>query len=201
VWRDNPRGMYDQYNPNVSCEFADDAVVELIRATTTGRSEFPMGNTAEGGQGQPISGLSCISGGPPAYHVHAHVSLFVRGEQIAIPAGVGIVNPVLTNGYVNFDPTKCFYELHTHDASGIIHLHANAGQGRPLTLGQLFGVWGRTLSREDLVGNSGSVVAYVDQKLYAGDLASIVLSDHTQVTLEVGDPRVKPPTYLFPTNP
>ena len=200
VWRNNPRGMYDQYNPNVACEFAADAVVELIRATTTGRSVYPIGNTPQGGQGQSIGGLSCISG-PPAYHHHAHVSLFVRGEQLAIPPGVGIGDPMRTNGYVSFNPTKCFYEMHTHDASGIIHLHANAGQARPLTLGQLFGVWGRTLSREDVAGNAGSVTAYVNQELYAGDLGSIVLSDHTQVTLEVGDPRVKPPTYLFPTNP
>jgi hypothetical protein len=200
VWRNNPRGMYDQYNPNVSCDFADDAVVELIRATTTGRSVYPNGNTPEGGQGQPIAGLSCVAG-TPIYHDHAHLSLFVGGEQIAVPAGVGIQSPVLTNGYVNFDRTKCFYELHTHDASGIIHLHANAGRVLPLTLGQLFAVWGRTLSREDVAGNAGPVVAYVNQQLYTGDLGSIVLSNHTQVTLEVGNPVVKPPTYLFPTNP
>ena len=199
VWRPNPRGLYDQYDPTVSCEFADDAVVELIRATTVGQSMYPIGNTLQGGAGQPISGLSCIVA--TGTHVHAHLSLFVRGEQIAIPAGVGIVNPVVTNGYVTFDRTKCFYEMHTHDATGIIHLHPNAGQDRPLTLGQLFGVWGRTLSREDVAGNTGSVIAYVDQQLYTGDLGSIVLSNHTQVTLEVGDPRVKPPTYLFPTNP
>ena len=200
AWRDNPRGMFDQYNPNVSCDYADDAVVELIRATTTGRSVFPIGNTPEGGQGQPISGVSCISG-PAPHHLHAHVSLFVRGEQIAIPAGVGITNPAVTNGYVGFDPTECFYEIHTHDATGIVHLHANAAQSRPLTLGNLFGVWGRTLSRDDVAGNTGSVIAYVNQQLYSGDLGSIVLSNHTQVTLEVGEPRVKPPTYLFPTNP
>jgi hypothetical protein len=200
VWRNNPRGMYDQYNPNVGCEFADDAVVELIRATTTGRSVYPNGNTPEGGQGQPISGVSCIAGAA-LYHVHAHLSLFVRGEQIAIPAGVGIQSPVVTDGYVTFDRTKCFYEVHTHDASGIIHLHANAGRVLPITLGQLFAVWGRTLSREDVAGNAGPVVAYVNQQLYTGDLGSIALTNHTQVTLEVGDPRVKPPTYLFPTNP
>jgi hypothetical protein len=200
LWRNNSRGMFDAYNPNVSCEFADDAVVELIRATTTGRSTYPNGNTPQGGQGQPISGLACIAG-TPIYHSHAHLSLFVRGEQIAISAGLGVVDPVLTNGYVNFDRTKCFYEVHTHDASGIIHLHANSGRVLPLTLGQLFAVWGRTLSREEVAGNAGSVIAYVNQQLYTGDLSSIVLSEHTQVTLEVGEPRVKPPTYLFPTNP
>jgi len=200
VWRNNPRGMFDQYNPNVSCDFAADAVIELIRATSLGRSVYPPGNTPLGGHGQATSGISCISG-PPAYHLHAHVSLFVRGEQIEFPAGAGIVDPVVTNGYVNFNPAKCFYEMHSHDASGIIHLHANAGQARPLTLGQLFDVWGRPLSRTDVAGNIGTVFAYVNQQLYTGDLRAIVLSDHTQVTLAVGDPQVKPPTYLFPTNP
>jgi hypothetical protein len=129
------------------------------------------------------------------------VSLFVRGEQIEFPAGAGIVDPVVTNGYVNFNPAKCFYEMHSHDGSGIIHLHANAGQARPLTLGQLFDVWGRPLSRTDVAGNIGTVFAYVNQQLYSGDLRAIVLSNHTQVALAVGDPLVKPPTYLFPTNP
>lgn len=199
VWRNNPRGVYDPYNPDVSCRFADDAVVELIRATTVGQAVYPIGNSPQGGAGQSISGVSCIvSAGS---HVHAQLSLFVRGEQISIPAGVGIVNPIVVNGYVNFDRNKCFYEIHTHDATGIIHIHPNAGHNGPLTLGQLFDVWGRTLSRDDVAGNAGSVIAFVDQQLYNGELGSIVLSDHTQVTLEVGNPVVKPPTYLFPTNP
>src|SRR6266545_4844952 len=110
--------------------------VVLTRATTVGRAYYPIGNWPQGGQGQPISDIACIiTSPPPAYHVHAHVSLFVEGEQIAIPAGLGVVNPILTNGYVNFDVNKCFYEIHTHDATGVIHLHANAGKDRPLTLG------------------------------------------------------------------
>jgi len=27
IWRNNPSGMYEQYNPNVSCEFADVSVI------------------------------------------------------------------------------------------------------------------------------------------------------------------------------
>jgi hypothetical protein len=46
VWRNNPRGMFDQYNPNVSCDFAADAVIELIRATSVGRSVYPLGKHA-----------------------------------------------------------------------------------------------------------------------------------------------------------
>ena len=176
--------------------------VQLARATTVGRAYYPIGNWPLGGQGQPISGVSCIiTSPPPAYHVHAHVSLYVNGEQIAIPAGLGVVNPILTNGYVNFDVTKCFYEIHTHDATGVIHLHANAGANRPLTLGQVFDVWGQTLTRENVAGQLGRVTVFVDQQRYDGDLRSIVLSAGTLVSLQVGSPLVAPPRFVIPANP
>jgi hypothetical protein len=47
--------------------------IQLVRATTTGRAYYPNGNWPAGGQGQPISGLSCIAGMAPN-HVHAHLS-------------------------------------------------------------------------------------------------------------------------------
>ena len=176
--------------------------IELTRATTVGRAYYPIGNWPQGGQGQPISGVSCvITSPPPAYHVHAHVSLYVNGEQIAVPAGLGVVNPILTNGYVNFDVSKCFYEIHTHDATGVIHLHANAGANRPLTLGQVFDVWGQSLTRDNVAGKLGRVVVFVDQQRYDGDLRSIVLSAGTLVSLQVGSPLVAPPRFVIPANP
>jgi hypothetical protein len=174
--------------------------VMLVRGSALGRAVYPTGNTPTGGQGQPISALSCISG-PAPNHVHAHLSLFVKGEQIGIPAGIGIMNPVLTNGYMGFDPTKCFYEMHTHDASGIVHLHANAGHNGPLTLGQLFDLWGQPLTRTNVAGQTGRVVAYVDQQRVDGDLREIVLGDKTLVSLQVGSPLVAPPRYVIPANP
>jgi hypothetical protein len=176
--------------------------VQLVRATTVGKAYYPIGNWPQGGQGSPISGVSCvITNPPPAYHVHAHLSLYVNGEQIAIPAGLGVVNPNYVNGYVNFDVTKCFYEIHTHDATGVIHLHANSGADRPLTLGQVFDVWGQPLSRENVAGQLGRVVAYVDQVRYEGDLRAIVLSANTLVSLQVGAPLVAPPKFILPANP
>ncbi len=176
------------------------AEVQLVRASTVGRAFYPLGNTATGGQGQPISGLSCISAMGP-YHRHAHVSLFVKGEQIAIPLGIGIMNPVVANGYVNFDRTKCFHEMHSHDASGVIHLHPNPGEARALTLGQLFDLWGQPLTRQNVAGQAGRVVAFVGQQRYDGDLRAIVLDEHTLVNLQVGSPLVAPPRYIVPANP
>ena len=176
--------------------------IQLTRATTVGRAYYPIGNWPQGGQGQPISNVSCvITSPPPAYHVHAHLSLYVNGEQIAIPAGLGVVNPIFTNGYVNFDVTKCFYEIHTHDATGVIHLHANAGANRPLTLGQVFDVWGQPLTRTNVAGQLGRVSVFVDQQRYDGDLRSIVLSAGTLVSLQVGSPLVAPPRFIIPANP
>ncbi|MDP9177655.1 MAG: hypothetical protein M3O61_08250 [Gemmatimonadota bacterium] len=176
--------------------------VQLARATTVGRAYYPVGNWPQGGQGQPISGVACIiTNPPPAYHVHAHVSLFVNGEQIAIPAGIGVVNPIVTNNYVNFDVTKCFYEVHTHDATGVVHLHANGGNNRALTLGQVFDVWGQPLTRDNVAGQRGRVIVYVDQARYEGDIKSIVLNANTLVSIQVGSPLVAPPKFIIPANP
>jgi hypothetical protein len=176
--------------------------VQLTRATVVGKPYYPIGNWPQGGSGSPISGISCVvTSPPPAYLVHAHVSLYVKGEQIAMPAGIGVVNPVLVNNYVSFDVTKCFYEIHTHDATGVIHLHANNGADRPLTLGQLFDVWGQPLTRENVAGQLGRVVAFVDQQRYEGDLRSIVLSANTLVSLQVGLPLVAPPKFIIPVAP
>jgi len=176
--------------------------ITLTRATTVGRAYYPVGNWPSGGSGQPISGVSCIiTNPPPAYHVHAHVSLYVKGEQIAIPAGIGVINPTVTNNYVNFDVAKCFYEIHTHDATGVIHIHANGGANRPLTLGQLFDVWGQPLERNNVAGQVGRVVAFVDQVRYDGDLRAIVLGTNTLVNLQVGSPLVGPPKFIIPAAP
>ena len=176
--------------------------VQITRATIVGRAFYPVGNWPQGGNGQPISDVGCvITSPPPAYHVHAHVSLYVKGEQIAIPAGIGVVNPILTNNYVNFDVNKCFYEMHTHDATGVIHVHANNGKNRPLTLGQLFDVWGQPLTRDNVAGQLGRVVVFVNQARYEGDLRSIVLGDHALVSLQVGSPLVAPPKFIIPAAP
>jgi hypothetical protein len=127
------------------------------------------------------------------------LTLFVSGEQIAIPAGIGVVPPTLTDGYAEFDPAKCFYWLHTHDATGLIHV--NPGEARDMTLGMLFDVWGYTLSRSEVAGNPGDVIVYVDGVLYAGDIRELVFRNNRQINLQVGEPRVKPPIYIIPPNP
>jgi hypothetical protein len=91
---------------------------------------------------------------------------------------------------------RCFYWLHTHDATGIIHIESPVQ--KTFTLGDFFAIWGEPLSRTDVAGKRGPVTVYVDGRLSGGDPAAIPLTEHREITLEIGAPLVKPPRYTFP---
>lgn len=171
------------------------APIQLVQATQVGATKFAPGDTLSGGHGQQIDGIEGSSREMLQVHVHAHLSLFLKGEQIAIPYGIGIVRPFqVNNGFVGV--ASGIYWLHTHDATGIIHVESP--DNRTYTLGQFFDIWGQTLNAREVAGLKGAVRAYVDGKRYSGDPRGIVLSAHTQITLEVDAPFVPPPVYIFP---
>ncbi|HET6386969.1 MAG TPA: hypothetical protein VFJ58_26575 [Armatimonadota bacterium] len=169
-------------------------LTQLQQGGVVGKVELPTGDTAQGGHGETIDGI--VSEIPQTgYHIHAHLSLYVNGQQIAIPEAIGIVNPINEqNGFV--EEGDSFYWLHTHDATGIIHVEA-PGPGT-YTLGQFFDIWGQPLSSTNVAGFQGPVTAMVQGLPYTGDLRAITFIPHQQITLEVGTPVVTPPLYAFP---
>ena len=169
--------------------------VPLVQGTQVGVTTFEPGDTPSGGHGQTVDGIEGSSREMLQVHVHAHLSLFYKGQQIAIPYGIGIVRPFqVNNGFVGMG--SGIYWLHTHDATGIIHVESP--DARTYTLGQFFDIWGEPLGSRNVAGLEGPVRAFVDGKPFSGPPRSIVLGAHTQITLEVGSPRVPPPFYLFP---
>jgi hypothetical protein len=167
----------------------------LVQATQVGQPMFEPGDTPQGGNGQPVDGIEGSSREMLKVHVHAHLSLFNKGNQIAIPYGIGIVKPFqVNNGFVGMG--QGIYWLHTHDATGIIHVESP--DARVYTLGQFFDIWGQPLTSRAVAGLQGVVRAFVDGKPYSGNPRAIVLGPHTQITLEVGTPIVSPPVYRFP---
>lgn len=169
--------------------------IQLVQATTIGAVAFPAGDTAQGGQGAPVDAISCNTTEQLVYHIHAHLSLYVNGRQLAVPMGIGIVPPrQVTQHFVTGG--KCFYWLHTHDNTGIIHIESPIQ--KDYTLGDFFDIWGRPLSTTDLVGHKGPVTVFVDGKRYTGNPRNILLTAHKQIALETGSPVVTPPTYTFP---
>ncbi len=163
------------------------AGIQLVDQTSIGKPAFKQGNTARGGQGSPVDGIKCDTAEFATLHVHGHLALFVHGKQIQIPKYVGFAPHV---------SPPCLYWVHTHDATGIVHIESPVIE--PFTLGNFFHIWGMDLGPNQVATFSGPVTAYVNANRYLGDFGAIPISAHTQVTLEVGAPLVPPPNYRFP---
>ena len=150
-------------------------------------------NTPQGGHGQPVDGITCAGMEYATLHVHSHLAIFYNGKQIQVPKLIG-GTPTPSGG--------CLYWIHTHDASGIIHIEspvlAPPGQNG-FTLGNLFDIWGQPLQNGNIADMKGPVTAYVNGVKYDGDLRAIPLGAHQQIVLEIGK-QVSPPNYLFPPN-
>jgi hypothetical protein len=141
------------------------------------------------------------------YHVHAHLDVFVNGEPVVVPAGIGIEiddpavhHDVVEDGsdaYGGIDPPcaqACISPLHTHDVTGVIHTESKTPT--PNVLGQLFTEWGVALDA-DCVGGycepEASIAVYVDGRVYEDDPATIDLTDRKEIAIVIGSPPAEIP--------
>ena len=171
------------------------AQIPLQQGVQVGASYFAEGDTPQGGHGQPIDGIEGASNEMLKNHVHVHLSIFYKGHQIAIPYGIGIIKPFrVVNGFV--ESGKGYYWLHTHDASGIVHIESPKDE--TYALGNFFDIWGQQLGTHNVAGFKGTLRTYVDGKFYFGDIRKIALKEHTQIILAVDSPLVFPINYIFP---
>lgn len=156
-------------------------------------NKWPSGDSTTGGTGQTIDGMACAA--PiETYHVHSHLSIFLNGDQLIVPDHIGL--PKKSDG------TECTYPVHTHDASGEIHVEAAAAG--TFTLGNFYHFWGQPLDRTNVGGITGLpiTVYIVDQGQtaateYTGDLANIELPSHRQITIVIGTAITTIPNYDF----
>ena len=142
-------------------------------------------------------------------HAHAHLDVFVDGQAILVPAGIGIniedpevryFEDVGSYGGIEMCDQPCISPLHTHDASGIIHTESEDPE--PITLGQFFVEWGVELS-ETCVGEHCAptpIAVYIAGEPYEGDPRAIELTDLKVIVIVVGTPpAVIPSTADFST--
>jgi hypothetical protein len=142
--------------------------------------------------GQTVDGIQCNSTEQVVYHIHTHLTVFVDGALRAVPAGVGVVEPVpqqTANG-VFVQASRCYYWLHTHAQDGVVHVEAPSQA--TYTLGQFFAIWRQPLSAGQVGPARGSVTTYVNGRKYTGDPSTITLSSREDVQLDVGTPTVAP---------
>jgi hypothetical protein len=149
-------------------------------------SSGTAGKATIGGTGQTIDGIPCNRTEQLTYHVHAHLLLLINGVSAPLPALIGI--PIADGA------AECFYFLHTHDTTGVIHIEAP----KPTTfhLGQFFDIWGQPLSRTRASALKGPLHVFVGKKPFTGNPRNIPLTPHELITIEQGK-LVKPPSYTF----
>jgi hypothetical protein len=119
-------------------------------------------------------------------HFHSHLDIFADGKRVKIPKWVGI-NPGA--GYLT--------ELHTHNATGVIHIEAQ--ETRDFTLGQYMAEWGVFLNSRCVGGYCDGLKWYVNGKQQTGNPQELVFKPHQEIALVVGTPPEKiPSSYKFP---
>jgi hypothetical protein len=135
-------------------------------------------------------------------HDHVHLDVIVDGRRVTIPAGVGLAEPVdagpcpsSTQGQGDCATRHVYVAkvanspLHTHSASGIIHVEPD----RPgtYTLGQFFDEWGVRLTPTCVgaycAGGGKELRAFVDGRRVANP-REIVLRNRQEIALVYGPP-------------
>ena len=82
--------------------------------------------------------LICTTDMATQFHIHPEIRIGVNGKEVTIPSNIGIKQ-------------NCMNSIHTHDATGLIHVESPAK--KDFTLGDFFAVWDKDFSKDTLLGN------------------------------------------------
>jgi hypothetical protein len=149
----------------------------LASASTTS-----PGNTVDGIQCAPLEQL--------AYHIHAHLQVYVNGQARSLPGAIGLLGPVAEQTPVGpfYGAQQCYYWLHTHASDGVIHIESPTA--RIYTLGNFFDEWRQPLGPDRVAGASGKVTAFINGQRWTRDPRALPLLPHAVIQLDVGSPVV-----------
>jgi hypothetical protein len=145
-----------------------------------------------------------------AVHSHAHLDVFVNGEPVEVPAGIGIdiTDPGVKRfeeaagvayGGIELCDNPCISPLHTHDTTGV--LHTEAPKNETNTLGEFFVEWDVRLDARCVGGfcePEAPIAVFVNGERYEDDPAEIALEDGREIAIVIGSfPTEVPSTYDF----
>jgi len=118
-----------------------------------------------------------------AFHIHAHLDVFVNGQRVTVPQYIGIAPS-------SQSPTGVIVtELHTHHADGIAHVES--AQHLNYQLKQFFGEWGVRLTSKCLGSFKGScdnLQWWQNGVKQTGNPANLVLKNHEEIVISIGKP-------------
>jgi hypothetical protein len=125
------------------------------------------------------AGLTLLPSETLDRHDHAHLDIYVDGKSTPLPAYLGIAGGAQSTG---------FSSLHTHDASGVIHIESPKGDR--FTLGQVFNEWNVLLSPTQIgglkTGAGKTLTVYLNGKVYTTDPTKLELKAHQEIAVVYG---------------
>jgi uncharacterized C2H2 Zn-finger protein len=146
-----------------------------------------------------IDGIQCNPSEQLLFHVHAHLDININGQYYLVPAQIGIAN-------------ACYFWLHTHDVSGIIHIESPVN--KDFTLGQFFDIWSKTFNNGQIKFDNHQIFNYVASSSHPLNVyvngtkvpstlnyRDIKLHAHDEIAIIYGNVDNKsglPTTYQFP---
>lgn len=145
----------------------------------------------------PINGIACDTNEQVAFHIHAHLTVYINGKHITIPKGIGIAAD-----------NSCIYWMHTHTGDGIIHIEAPAPASN-LALDDFLTVWHNGFAKLNFPPEMNLTTGwkiYVNGQPFKGTVNSLLntevtLASHNVVTLDYGKNNPPPDKfYVFPSN-
>ncbi len=132
----------------------------------------------------PVNQISCDRGEQLAFHIHAHLSIFLNGQAVTVPSAIGIASG------------GCLYWLHTHTPDGIIHMEAPHAQS--FVLGDFLNIWKQQFSQFNypaVLDRTTGWQTFVDGKAVTGNFREIPLKAHILITLAYHSPGVQPDRF------
>jgi len=127
--------------------------------------------------GRPVGWMTCS-----VYRVRfdAHIEVFASRRVAILPRGIGR------------GPRSCWYPVSTNAPTGVVRLT------QPVTVGDLFRIWGQPLGPHRLLSFRGTTIAFLDGRRWQRDPRDIWIAPYSQIVLEIGGYVAPHPSYLFP---
>jgi len=156
----------------------------------------PVDGNTDSFHGQPIGTVVCAPSMSNNYHVHVFVGIYVDGVYVAVPDTIGMYDAQKEplNHFTVY--AKCYYDVHTHDASGIVHVESTDPNHVPIKgtifdTSQFFREWGITVDSNHFGPFKGSLKVYTSGQVYRGGPGNGVVYRSTY-TQWMGDPNAIP---------
>ena len=112
-----------------------------------------------------------VEGTPLAEHIHPTLTIVIDGQNLPIPAGIGL-------------GAKGNLPIHTHDSSGFLHIESTATL--PFRLRDFLTIWGQPFSKTNVLGHQADkthkVTMTVDGR-QSNAFGSLLLQDRQDIVI------------------